>query len=67
MNINFFYAYDKRLKDYLFKNGFRFNCTGYNVKTQDQFWQYTQTPELMHVMDQYNGILQQLKTVSKLS
>lgn len=61
MNITFFYAYDKRLKDYLFKKGFRFNCTGKNVKTEDQFWQYTITPELKEVIEQYNSVVQQLK------
>jgi hypothetical protein len=44
---NFFYIYDKGLVKHLrYDKGINFNCTGLNVKSGDQFWQFTKTPEL---------------------
>lgn len=44
---NFFYIYDKGLVKHLrYDKGIEFNCTGLNVHSKDQFWQFTNSNEL---------------------
>lgn len=46
-NNNFFYVYDKGLVKHLRDDkGIEFNCTGLNIKSQDQFWQFTKSEAL---------------------
>lgn len=46
-NNNFFYVYDKGLVKHLrYDKGIEFNCTGLNIKSQDQFWQFTKSEVL---------------------
>lgn len=44
---NFFYVYDRGLMKFLrYDNDIKWNCTGLNVKSNDQFWQFTKSDEL---------------------
>lgn len=46
-NNDFFYVYDKGLVKHLrYDKGIEFNCTGLNIKSQDQFWQFTKSEAL---------------------
>ncbi|KOP64101.1 hypothetical protein AMS62_01715 [Bacillus sp. FJAT-18019] len=44
---NFFYVYEKGLVKHLrYDKGIEFNCTGLNIKSKDQFWQFTKSEAL---------------------
>lgn len=51
---NFFYVYDKGLVKHLrYDKGIEFNCTGLNIKSKDQFWQFTKSEALYRVVTEF--------------
>lgn len=54
---SFFYVYDKGLVKHLrYDKSIEFNCTGLNVKTKDQFWQFTKSDELYEAVCKFMEI-----------
>lgn len=50
----YFYCYDKQLVKYLrFDRNIQYNCTGLNVKTKDQFWQFDGSEKLFECVDTF--------------
>lgn len=57
---NFFYVYDKGLVKHLrYDMKIEFNCTGLNVKSHDQFWQFSKSDELYQAV---TAFMQQRKS-----
>lgn len=50
----FFYVYDNGLRKFLrFDKCIEWNCSGLNVKTKDQFWQFTKSDYLFESINEY--------------
>ncbi|MEK3877164.1 hypothetical protein [Paenibacillus sp. FSL M7-0420] len=50
----FFYVYDNGLRKFLrFDKNIEWNCSGLNVKTKDQFWQFTKSEYLFECINEY--------------
>jgi spore maturation protein CgeB len=59
---NFFYVYDKGLVKHLrYDKGIEFNCTGLNVKTNDQFWQFTKSDALYETVTAFMEIRKEIQ------
>jgi hypothetical protein len=53
----FWYVYDRKLAKYLrYQKGIEYNCTGLNIKTKNQFWQFNKTEELIAGINEYETI-----------
>ena len=50
---DFFYCYDRKLKDYLTENGVRFIMTAYSISNQHQFFLYQQGETLRNLLNSY--------------
>jgi hypothetical protein len=57
--MSYFYCYDRGLTTWLKHHKIiDYNCTGYHIRTKDQFWQFTHTSELSAALVEYKGMLQ---------
>ena len=51
---NYFYVYDRAMTKYLrYEKGINFICTGLNVKTNDQFWQFPKSEALYQAVNEF--------------
>lgn len=53
-NKDFFYCYDKNLKNYMSGLGFQYITTARSVKNNKQFWLFFVTDELQQEIDNWN-------------
>lgn len=55
--VKFLYVYDPQLAKFLrYTKGIQFNCTGLNVKTKRQFFQFDKTDDLLSAFDEYEKL-----------
>jgi hypothetical protein len=64
---SFFYCYDRGLATWLkHMKGIDYNCTGYHIRTKDQFWQFTHSQKMSDSLIEYNRMLQSTKVIATI-
>ncbi len=54
MGSRYFFCYDRELRDFLTKQGFRDITKALHPKTMRVFWLFERTPSLTAALDEYN-------------